>query len=188
MPDKKQLAEYLFTVCDFLAPNECDALIQMSEAVGYRDAPINTPDGPTIAKNIRNNERVMLDDPVRAAALWKRAKAFCPPFYKGYAVVGLNERLRFYRYDVGQVFRWHADGCYRLANGETSRLTFMVYLNDDFDGGETLFEQVTIEPEKGLALIFAHGYLHEGGEVFAGRKYVLRTDVMYSAEVYEIPD
>jgi hypothetical protein len=54
-------------------------------------------------------------------------------------------------------------------------------LNDDFDGGETLFEDVTIEPERGMALIFAHGYLHEGGEVLAGRKYVLRTDVMYAA-------
>jgi predicted 2-oxoglutarate/Fe(II)-dependent dioxygenase YbiX len=189
MHQKKQLAQYIFTVSEFLTADECDDLIQVTESIGYTDAPVNSPVGPpTISKNIRNNDRVMFDDPERADALWQRAKPLCPEFYKGYSVVGLNERFRFYRYDRGHVFRWHADGSFRRENGEASRLTFMVYLNDDFDGGETLFEDVTIEPERGMALVFAHGYLHEGGEVFAGRKYVLRTDVMYSGEPYDISD
>lgn len=33
--------------------------------------------------------------------------------------------------------------------------TFMIYLNDDFEGGETEFENLlTVTPEKGTALIF----------------------------------
>jgi hypothetical protein len=88
--------------------------------------------------------------------------------------------------DRGHVFRWHADRIYRRENGESSRLTFIVYLNDNYDGGETLFEEVTVSPQKGMALIFAHGYLHEGGEVLDGRKYVLRTDVMYSADPIDL--
>ena len=99
---------------------------------------------------------------------------------KGREAVGLNERLRYYRYDVGQKFSWHADGCVRLDNGLQSMLTFMVYLNDDFSGGETQFRQgVKIEPQKGMALIFSHWQKHMGGEVSKGRKYVLRSDVMY---------
>jgi hypothetical protein len=50
-------------------------------------------------------------------------------------VVGLNERFRFYRYDPGQHFAPHMDGCYQRANGEESQFTFLVYLNDGFVGG-----------------------------------------------------
>ena len=33
-----------------------------------------------------------------------------------------------------------------------------------------------------MALVFAHLQLHEGAPVLDGRKYVLRTDVMYAPE------
>jgi len=61
----------------------------------------------------------------------------------------------------------------------------MVYLNDDFTGGETIFYtepgtvRLSVRPERGLALIFVHRQWHAGAPVLAGRKYVLRTDVMY---------
>jgi len=55
----------------------------------------------------------------------------------------------------------------------------MIYLNDDFEGGETKFDNVTIEPKTGTALCFIHEQKHEGCPVVEGLKYVLRTDVMY---------
>ena len=58
-------------------------------------------------------------------------------------------------------------------------LTFMVYLNDEFEGGETTIEKLDVQPEKGLALLFFHHVRHKGQPVVRGRKYVLRTDVMY---------
>jgi hypothetical protein len=36
-----------------------------------------------------------------------------------------------------------------------------------------------ITPAKGMALLFHHPILHRGDSVVRGRKYVLRTDVMY---------
>jgi hypothetical protein len=62
----------------------------------------------------------------------------------------------------------------------------MVYLNEEFTGDETKFYQddrtlrVTVSPKRGMALVFAHFQLHEGAPVVDGRKYVLRTDVVYS--------
>jgi hypothetical protein len=38
---------------------------------------------------------------------------------------------------------------------------------------------LTIRPERGMALGFYHLQIHEGAPVIHGRKYVLRTDVMY---------
>ena len=62
----------------------------------------------------------------------------------------------------------------------------MVYLNDGFCGGETKFYgdehelRVSVHPKCGMALVFIHLQLHEGAPVVEGRKYVLRTDVMYT--------
>jgi predicted 2-oxoglutarate/Fe(II)-dependent dioxygenase YbiX len=174
------IADDIFTVTDFLSSAECDAYVSQSESIGFADAPINAGFGRyVVAKDWRDNTRVVTDDSALAGKIWERAKDYVPEVVDRSRVVGLNERFRFYRYDPGQSFKWHSDGCFRRPNGERSKLTFMVYLNDDFDGGETLFENAVIKPLKGMALCFAHPLLHEGAKVVRGRKYVLRTDVMY---------
>jgi hypothetical protein len=38
------------------------------------DAPINTALGPERRPDVRNNQRVMLDDPLRAEDLWSRIR------------------------------------------------------------------------------------------------------------------
>lgn len=49
-------------------------------------------------------------------------------------------------------------------------------------GGETYFfdSEEIVMPQAGKVLIFSHGLWHAGRTVTAGRKYVLRTDVMYA--------
>jgi hypothetical protein len=186
--------EDVFVVRGFLAPSECERHIARSESEGYGDAPINTFAGPVVNKRMRNNERVMLDDPALAAELWERLQPFVPPRRGRWKAVGLNERLRFYRYDPGQLFDWHFDGSFERSPTEVSALTFMVYLNGGFTGGATEFDfrftlgdqdpswLTSIVPETGMALVFVHRILHQGAAVTAGRKYVLRSDVMYRWE------
>ena len=171
----------IFTISALFTEQECDQWIALSESIGFEPAPINTDSGPKRIADIRNNARVLFDDETRAVRLWERIANDVPAVMKGWTAVGLNERMRFYRYDVGQKFKWHGDGCVRRSNGEQSFLTFMVYLNDDFAGGETLFrEGLRIEPQQGMALLFCHWQKHMGDEVRDGRKYVLRSDVMYA--------
>lgn len=174
------IATGIYTIPQLLSPEECRAYINLIEEVGFTDAPINVGGGrQRIVASVRNNRRVMFDDMDRAAALWERVSSDVPVFLNGRQAVGLNERLRFYRYAPGQRFAPHADGSFARPTGERSLLTFMVYLNDGFAGGETKFNEIAVVPETGLALIFRHELWHEGAEVTSGRKYVLRTDVMY---------
>ena len=58
----------------------------------------------------------------------------------------------------------------------------MLYLDDDFDGGETDFPQqgTKIAPRAGHALWFQHMVLHAGLEVTRGVKHALRTDVLFT--------
>jgi hypothetical protein len=60
-----------------------------------------------------------------------------------------------------------------------SLLTFMIYLNEGYAGGETRFDDAKVAGRTGMALVFHHGLVHEGAEVTEGKKYALRSDVMY---------
>ncbi len=174
-----KLTDNIFTIENVLTRGECQQYIALTEQAGYAAATINTNKGFELRPDIRNNERVILDDFEIAQNLWQRVAAQIPPVLEGRQALGLNERLRFYRYDVGQYFAPHYDGAFHRDNGEQSLLTFMIYLNGDFAGGETNFGEIMIRPETGMALIFEHHLLHEGCAVTKGRKYVLRSDVMY---------
>jgi hypothetical protein len=189
MLECRWLARDVGVIPGFLSPAECGAHIANSEAVGYGEAPVTTASGMIMIKDLRNNDRVMVDDPATAGWLYDRLAPVLPPrVNKKWRPCGLNERLRFYRYDPGQQFDWHHDGCYARANGECSFFTFMIYLNDGFEGGATSFaelddrvrddDRLVVKPRQGMALIFAHPLLHKGEPVVSGRKYVLRTDVM----------
>ena len=175
-------APLVFTIPSLLTPDECDELIMKAEAAGFDDAPITTPAGFVMRKDIRNNTRVMFDDAALAAALFDRVRHAVPPLLCGRRPSGMNERMRMYRYEAGQQFAPHYDGCYERTAHESSELTFMVYLNDDFAGGHTRFLHFgrTIVPRTGDALLFQHALLHEGAVVESGRKYALRSDVMYA--------
>ena len=94
-----------------------------------------------------------------------------------------------------------ATTCEKACGGATgnrrrqlSRLTFLIYLNDDFDGGHTTFlipaaeeegvlNAFPVNPVRGGVLVFPHGTcaapLHEGSPVLSRCKYVVRTEVEY---------
>jgi hypothetical protein len=178
--------EQVFVIRDFLPAEECEALIQRSEGMQYEPGTV----ADHVIEDVRNNERVILDDPVLAESLFSCARPHLPARLDGRDLVGFNERFRFYRYSPGQTFKPHRDGAHhRYEQLERSELTFMIYLNGEATGGETnffadmrqAFERrpfLTVRPERGMALVFVHRIWHEGAVMRGGRKYVLRTDVM----------
>eukprot|EP01118_Nematostelium_gracile_P001613 TRINITY_DN11676_c0_g1_i3.p1 TRINITY_DN11676_c0_g1~~TRINITY_DN11676_c0_g1_i3.p1 ORF type:complete len:145 (-),score=29.82 TRINITY_DN11676_c0_g1_i3:8-442(-) len=99
----------------------------------------------------------------------------------------------FYRYEEGQKFVRHFDGyeygsMVYTQNADKKpqpKMTFLVYLNDSFEGGKTTFfntkgtEILAVEPTTGNALVYTQKLLHEGSVVTGGRKYVLRSDILF---------
>lgn len=189
------LSTHVFLVREFLSAQVCEGLIEQAEAHGFGEAPVNTLLGPKMMKHVRNNERVMIDDEPKSLSLWDALSLHLPEpwqrlmFHRGgvpahMAASGLNERLRFYRYQPGHRFRVHRDGHFVRPDGEEmSLLTALFFLNEDFEGGHTAIIEpahaTDITPCTGDVLLFEHSLLHEGREVTAGTKYVMRSDVMY---------
>ncbi|MCU0543405.1 MAG: 2OG-Fe(II) oxygenase [Oscillatoriaceae cyanobacterium Prado104] len=164
----------LWLVDNIYTGEECDRLIRLIDA-----------SEPQIATNnplFRDQDRVIRDDPEMAQELFNRLKCYLPDCMGNLHLVGLNDRLRMYRYQVGQRFHPHMDHWYRPNEHQITLHTVLVYLNGDFDGGETRFsEQLNqvIKPAAGLVAIFQHKLRHEGCPVISGTKYAIRTDTIY---------
>lgn len=177
-----QHANDIFTIDNFWSKQECEAFISKSEAIGYELATVTTEKGQKVIEEVRNNNRLIYIDRELADQIWQDLKMVLPTQFGNSIAIGLNEMFRFYRYQAGQHFRKHRDQSFIRNEFEASYFTFMIYLNDNYDGGETIFNRLTIHPKQGTTLIFQHDLEHEGNSVRQGIKYILRTDIMYRLE------
>lgn len=193
-----------FVLRNLLSPAECEEIIAQAESFGLRDTLYNP--------RIRKNDRVSVMGEHVADALFERARPFLadvlvrtgpmptprgvpPDASKGrWTPHGLNPCFRVCKYAPGGFFLPHHDGGFTSASGQRSLKTFMIYLNDGFEGGETTFfkesqshyrgpdvEKILLafKPECGSCLVFNHCITHDGGILKSGEKYILRTEVMY---------
>ncbi|WPG99052.1 Hypothetical protein R9X50_00185700 [Acrodontium crateriforme] len=212
---------------DVLSPEECTQIIAAGESIGFEpDAPIRAEgeESSILAHNF-----YWIVDESFIGKLWKRVERFVPPVVDGRKVRGINRRFRVYRYVPGAEYRLHIDGAWppsgikkstnkttgaveesyvwdnSPASGKQSSLfTFLIYLNDEFEAGETTFflpsvregcmNAYPVKPLQGSVAMFPHGetegsLLHEGTGVRKTQepsaKYVIRTDVLYDVEPTE---
>jgi len=112
----------------------------------------------------------------------------------------INPNIRVLKYipEMHSVNEFHTDGP-EIQTTTRSFMSLVVYLNDDFTGGDTSFANPvqisstttfakrdvvgssrSFKPKTGVGIIFPHSLQHCGVSVSSGVKYALRTDVMYS--------
>ncbi len=201
---------------------ECRSIIAAMESVGFLpDAPIR--DDGAASSILAHNVYWMVDQAFHDM-LWSRVAPHIPAHVTGRRARGINRRFRVYRYVPGAEYRVHFDGAWPPSGihaqtgkylydasppdaKQSSLFTFLVYLNDDFEGGETTFFTPSIRdgvmnahpvrPMMGSVALFPHGeskgaLLHEGTGVRKGAKYIIRTDVEFdvnpgSLGQYETP-
>ena len=81
MPDfdrRRTKNQTIWAVEDVFSSDECVAMIAEIEAMGFEEALITTGRGMVMNKSVRNNDRVIFDDPERAKSLFERLRAHMP--------------------------------------------------------------------------------------------------------------
>jgi hypothetical protein len=203
----------LSLMLNVFTPQECHAIVAATETIGFLpDAPITDAGGA--GSSILAHNVYWLTDTAFHDALWSRVEPFIPPHADGRRARSVNRRFRVYRYVPGAEYRAHIDGAWPPSGvspsgtylydssppsqKQSSLLTFLIYLNDEFEGGETTFfvpsvkegtlNAYPVKPVMGAVAMFPHGeargaLLHEGTGVRKGAKYIIRTDVEFDVEV-----
>lgn len=206
-----------FVLKNVLTPAECQWLIQESERWGYQKLQGYQPD-------YRNNLRIVIESYDLASLILDRIKPYVEAEFRvgqdedlkvatglrpdcasgSWSFYGLNECWRFCRYDRSGHFGPHLDGDFVRDNDDRSFYTFMLYLNEGFEGGETNFLKADtplqrdpdtglfkakdeyvlerLKPETGQALVFFHAVMHEGAALAGEQKYILRSELMYKLQ------
>lgn len=170
---------------NFLSQEECDQLIALAEP-NLADSLVYSGQQDDM-NNARVSKQAWLTDEFNE--LVERISS------KASEIVGLPkenaEDLQVVRYNAGGYFNPHYDACdgnEEFCSRMNSRAgpryaTFLIYLNDDFEGGETSFLKIDthVKPERGKAVLFyntdAKGEiirdsLHSGNPVKAGTKWI----------------
>jgi Rps23 Pro-64 3,4-dihydroxylase Tpa1-like proline 4-hydroxylase len=162
----------LFIVDGLLTSEECQEFIQL----------VNTQELKGVDSGMALYDRHVMVSDEWAAKLYKRIIHFFPQRLRGHIYV--NNHFRFSKYNPGGYFHMHTDGINTDAKGGRSYTTINIFLNDDFEGGETSFysdsgeHMITAKPHPGRGAIFDRGISHKGNQVVKGTKYLFRTDMM----------
>ena len=201
-----------FQLLNVLSREECLRFIELTESLGYLpDAAVSLP------RSVRHNHNATwVVDEQTDGIIWRRCENFTTVdrgLFGDKKALGLNARFRFYRYERGDFFKPHTDGAWPGSRAigrqlipnaypdRFSQMTVLLFLSDDFEGGDTLFlvsknnssrparnqdeaEWVQVRTPVGGALCFPHGRhplhcLHSSEEIDSGVKYIIRTDMLF---------
>lgn len=196
-PMRSDVGKICLLVGGLLSDAECERLLERCEARGWHPASLEYDLGSgdmagesVVNVALRDSDRCILYCEDLAASIWNKLGNMLPQdAFEPLKAVRVNNCFRCLRYSVGQAgFAKHIDGR-SVVDGEISRVTIQLYLNDGFKGGATRLchaddtedttRGVDIMPRRGMALVFDQSILHKGSSVHHGMKYTARTEVMY---------
>ena len=157
--------------------SECAYLRQAAEPL-YGPSMVNDSSGGLVQDRLRTSDGAtlhwMIEDPV-IHALNRRLAAISD------TSADQGEAIQFLRYRGGQQYLPHTD--FVRASENQRHLTALVYLNDDYEGGETCFVKtgLAVKGRKGDAIVFRNSTAdrlpdpmseHAGQPVTKGTKYL----------------
>ena len=164
----------VYTFPGFLSPEECAA---------YRELALNPPAAATdfTSAGVFKNKKWV--DEALADLFFKRIAGLVASTP---LALRANNLIMTGHYESGEQFNMHTDTglFFDRAAREKSRWTLLIYLNDDFEGGHTLFfddawqQTHDITPEAGKALLFDIDLWHRGCEVFRGTKQWIGCEII----------
>lgn len=170
---------YIKEIENVISVEECTQIIKSSENRGFSKATINN----TMNTDIRKSSRVVIDDEDFSRIFYERLKHHIPHTFKGFNFAYINPFFRVLKYNIGDEFKPHTDGQFVDKNNNVSKLTLLLYLNEDYKGGYTSIltdnKWMSIVPKQGKVLLQEQSILHAVFPIEEGIKYVIRTDLMY---------
>ena len=133
---------------DFISPQECQELINIfnqSRPRWYRNTFVLSYDSPKILKKLNH-----------------------------YFNFHNFEEMNHLQGSNMEIVLWPTHSWMGPHQDAGDHLSFIIYLNDDFEGGETIVDGLEIKPKVGRLMIFSNGfYLHEVKKITKGKRYTL---------------
>jgi prolyl 4-hydroxylase len=184
-----------YEIDDFLTYEECDEMIQMAQEKGLAPSLVYSEESDNTDTSHRVSDQAWVN--TGHMSLIRKVSSISGKPPENF------EEIQVVKYEKGGFFKPHYDACdggetfCKRMNGNSGQryMTCLVYLNDDFEGGETVFPKLDVKiiPKKGKALVFFNtddkgelirDSLHGGNPVDSGTKWIcnvwVRLNKMYA--------
>lgn len=164
----KILSEGIALFEDVFLQNE--ELIALAEAEQYREGTVG-------AGEVDHSKRITLvhdlreDNPVHEELLQTVIESLTEYAQKYKVNIKQGEQFRIGKYPQGAYYKDHID------NGGGRTLSIVLFLNNDFEGGELYFnyQQLEVKPKAGSLVVFPSNFMyrHECKEITKGQKFIV---------------
>jgi hypothetical protein len=184
-------SRYIYQYDNFVPKSECEMIQHFVET---SDSYLNSIDNMNAFKNkIRHNSAIIVTDWVQEDDKMSKADNIIHRYFSRCHQKYLSENKAYYfllrdrhvenlsckytyrRYDENDYYDWHVD----MSSNEHLVFSYILYLNDDFEGGDTLFldDRIRVRPKAGSMLCFpcTPQMTHKGSPVMRGTKKVVWT-------------
>jgi prolyl 4-hydroxylase len=164
----RELSSEIITIHDFLTKSECKGILEILNKYNFYVA--------HQFNNGRHNSEMFIEDEQLMGLLISKIRAL--KINNSKQVIEYHKPFEFYRYDNGDYILPHQDSSLCFDSGNYSNFTAIIYLNDDYQGGFTFFNETKrqIKPKTGTLLLFKHHLLHEAKVVTSGTKFIYRSN------------
>jgi predicted 2-oxoglutarate/Fe(II)-dependent dioxygenase YbiX len=171
---EKQFGTRIYQIFNAVSPSVCRDYVQQGDRAGWN--PTNVSElNPLFS---RSQAYINID----VQALFAAIQHTVPSRLDDMVIVSLAEqRTACMRYSEGEYFGLHTDSPFVAQDGAITKLSLVLYLNDDYKGGETVFPDLALEikPEVGKILLFPPNLRHMSKPISLGAKYIVRSEVLY---------
>lgn len=173
----------------FLSDNECDYFISLFKNKEKNGFTYNRQDSDGFDQLLKSDTSISIGySDVAGEELERKNSIFVDKLwsegvnqYGKYYPVLLRQYKQTYGYKIQKTIPgegYHAWHCEKESAHNQSRiLAFIVYLNDEFDGGETEFihKNMRVTPKKGTLVVFPANFTHthRGNPPLNGEKYIM---------------
>jgi hypothetical protein len=164
----------IYTIPKFLSEEEC---------LKYKELVFNAPEGATNFTDSGIFKNLKWIDSELSTEFYTKLQKYIEP---SSLALRANNLIMTGNYDPNEQFSLHTDTglFYDRVGKEKSRWTLLIYLNDDYEGGHTLFyddnwnQTQDIKPEKGKALLFDIDLWHRGDMLLSGTKQWIGCEII----------
>ena len=161
-------------------PSECQEIVEkLAQLENWNEALVRHANGRGY-DDVRNPDVRLASMPNSADVAWLyhefelRIDKQIKPLVRKHWKLSLDKQsdTQLLKYEAGGHYRPHRDTGTDL---EKRLFSVICYLNEDFEGGRTLFPPLdyAVTPAAGLAVVFPSTYVHGSEPVTTGRKLVL---------------
>jgi Rps23 Pro-64 3,4-dihydroxylase Tpa1-like proline 4-hydroxylase len=163
-----------------LSKDECDKIISSHLNTVWENSDVYNERGERISlSDHRRCYLVLVQKKEVDDLIYKAFSSALTEYKKQYSLQPIVERDTGYtllKYNKGDFYKLHVDGA---AYTSSRKISGLLYLNDDYDGGELFFprQNYKYKPKTGSVLMFPSIYTHphESLEILNGTKYAVVT-------------